>query len=304
MKKKRKGTDIGIILIGLMVIFLSCTVGIIKKVNVQKEILSEVKAQVASVKQENKEMEDEVAELEEEMSALLNQKEELLKEIADSGLSTEEKESKYAYLTFDDGPSQNTIKILDFLKANNIKATFFVIEREKQGEIYRRIVEEGHTIAIHSSSHDYATIYQSVEKFMSDIENLASFIEKETGTRPEIMRFPGGSNNTVSRRYGGADVMDQIIPAINEAGYMYFDWNVDSMDAAKVHQDKNIIVQSVIEGAKNKHEAIILMHDASAKTTTVEALPEIVQGLRNQGFSFRPLTAETSPIQFKEIKID
>lgn len=208
-------------------------------------------------------------------------------------------DTKYAYLTFDDGPSENTAKILDFLKANEIKATFFVIGKENMDTIYKRIVEEGHTLAIHSNTHDYSGIYQNVDTFMEDIDTLANRLEKVTGVRPTIMRFPGGSNNTVSNRYGGEDLMEQIIEAVNESGYTYFDWNVDSMDASSSRQDKNVIINSVLNGAANKKEAIILMHDAAAKTTTVDALPQIVEGLRKKGFVFEKITNETPAIQFK-----
>lgn len=208
-------------------------------------------------------------------------------------------EEKYAYLTFDDGPSENTIKILDFLKANHIQATFFVLGKENQDAVYKRIVEEGHTLAVHSNTHDYSTIYLSVANFMDDITTLAHQLESITGVKPSIMRFPGGSNNTIGARYGGKNIMDQIIPAVTEAGYTYFDWNVDSSDATKNKQDKEIIVSSVLEGAKGKDEAVILMHDAAPKTTTMEALPEIVEGLRKQGFAFKAITSETPQVKFK-----
>lgn len=207
--------------------------------------------------------------------------------------------NKFAYLTFDDGPSANTVKILDFLKANNIKATFFVLGKNNQDEIYKRIVNEGHTLAIHSNTHAYDTIYQSVDNFMADITSLSNMLEKVTGVKPSIMRFPGGSNNTISHKYGGGNIMNQIIPAVTDAGFTYFDWNVDSLDASANKQDKNVIVQSVLNGAQGKNEAVILMHDAPAKTTTVDALPEIVEGLRKQGFSFRPITDETEQVKFK-----
>ena len=208
-------------------------------------------------------------------------------------------ETKYAYLTFDDGPSDNTIKILDFLKANHIKATFFVIGKENMDAIYKRIVDEGHTLAVHTNTHDYKSIYQTVDTFMQDINTLAERLEKVTGVKPTIMRFPGGSNNTVSHRYGGKELMDKIIKSVNEAGYTYFDWNVDSMDAAASRQDKNVIINSVLNGATGKKEAIVLMHDAAAKTTTVDALPQIVEGLRKKGFVFEKITDETSTVQFK-----
>lgn len=217
-------------------------------------------------------------------------------EISDSLQSEENK--KIAYLTFDDGPSANTIPILDFLKANHIKATFFVLKKEGYDDIYKRIVDEGHTIALHSSTHDYAQIYQNVDTFMNDMNTLSEHIKKLTGVETKIMRFPGGSNNRVSHRYGGSDVMSKIIPTVEEAGLVYYDWNVDSQDAAKGVQDTQVIINSVLSQAKYNNNAVILMHDAAAKTTTVKALPSIVEGLKEQGFVFEALTTESEPVKF------
>lgn len=273
--------------------------GKVTKLNEVKETMAKVQA---SKEEQAKILENLGVQVEtlntqlETLKADLNKAKEKNPELAATMANTE---TKYAYLTFDDGPSDNTTKILDFLKANNIKATFFVIGKDNMDDIYKRIVDEGHTLAIHSNTHDYKGIYQSVDTFMEDINTLANHLEKVTGVRPTIMRFPGGSNNTVSQRYGGEGLMDQIIETINEAGYTYFDWNVDSMDASASHQDKNVIINSVLNGAANKKEAIILMHDAAAKTTTVDALPQIVEGLRKKGFVFDKITDETPTIQFK-----
>lgn len=298
MSEKKGKFEIGILFLCLTVAFMGATVGFSKKAKETKVVLAEVRAEVASAKEKNKLLEEKVNELNKQVESLQAEKESLSAQIEEQGLKEEVEDAKYAYLTFDDGPSSNTVKILDFLKANHIKATFFVLGKEDQGDIYRRIVDEGHTIAIHSNTHDYSTIYQSVDNFMKDVNELSELIQKETGVKPDVLRFPGGSNNTVSHKYGGNDVMDQIIPAVNEAGYVYFDWNVDSQDASKSKQDTSVIVDSVLSGAQNKHEAIILMHDASAKTTTVEALPSIVEGLREQGFVFKSLSTSTEPVQF------
>ena len=140
---------------------------------------------------------------------------------------------------------------------------------------------------------------------MADMNALNSLIEETTGVKSNIMRFPGGSNNTISKKYGGNTIMDKVIPAVEAAGFTYFDWNVDSRDAATSKQDKQVIIDSVLKGAESvtnsngEANAVILMHDAAAKTTTVEALPAIVEGLKKQGFVFRRLTPESQTIQFK-----
>ena len=304
-KRKSKAKRI-ILFLALGTVFTMGTVtlgvkipGKVTKLNEVKETMAKVQA---SKEEQAKVLENLGVQVEtlntqlETLKADLNKAKEKNPELAATMANTE---TKYAYLTFDDGPSDNTTKILDFLKANNIKATFFVIGKDNMDDIYKRIVDEGHTLAIHSNTHDYKGIYQSVDTFMEDINTLANHLEQVTGVRPTIMRFPGGSNNTVSQRYGGEGLMDQIIETINEAGYTYFDWNVDSMDASASHQDKNVIINSVLNGAANKKEAIILMHDAAAKTTTVDALPQIVEGLRKKGFVFDKITNETPTIQFK-----
>lgn len=212
-------------------------------------------------------------------------------------------ELKYAYLTFDDGPSQNTPFILDFLKENNIKATFFPVAQnnyQNSEEIYKRIVEEGHTLGIHSYSHDYAQIYINEQTLLDDLNKEADYLKSITGMRPTIARLPGGSTNTISNRYGGSGIMEKIRKTVLDAGYSYFDWNVDSGDALKFRQDKSVIVNNVIStGGLDLNTAVILMHDANPKTTTVEALPEIVEGLRKKGYVFKAITSDTEPVRYK-----
>lgn len=305
--RKRK-SDIGftVLFCVLAVVLIGASAMLFKNNQTKAVELEEITEEVATLEASKSNLEVQVGELEVQNEQLTKQIEELrgeVKELEAQGitinLDEEIANKKIAYLTFDDGPSKNTIKILDFLKANNIKATFFVLGNEAQGDIYRRIVNEGHTIAIHSNTHDYSQIYQNVDTFMSDVNALSSLIEKETGVKPDVLRFPGGSNNTVGKRYGGTDIMSRIIPEVEGAGYAYFDWNVDSMDAAKGLQDKQVIVDSVLNGAKYTNNAVILMHDAAPKTTTVDALPDIVEGLRNQGFVFDKLTTESEPVKFK-----
>lgn len=268
--------------------------------------LNEVKETLAQMETSNNEQQKvldtlgaQLEDLNTQVESLQSQLEAAKKENPELAQTMTSTDTKYAYLTFDDGPSNNTIKILDFLKANKLRATFFVIWKDGADDIYKRIVDEGHTLAVHSDTHDYSSIYQTVDTFMNDINTLRDKLEKVTGVRPTIMRFPGGSNNTVSHRYGGNDIMDRIIPTVNNAGYVYFDWNVDSLDASKGLQDKNVIINSVLNGSEGKHEAVILMHDAAAKTTSAEALPSIVEGLRKKGFVFERITNETPVVQFK-----
>ena len=205
---------------------------------------------------------------------------------------------KVAYLTFDDGPSDNTIAILNYLKQKNIQATFFVTGNEHRLDVYKRIVDEGHTLGNHTYVHDYNQIYRSTEAFFADVEKLNDLLEKATGQRSSILRFPGGSNNTISRHAGGTGIMEVMRKEAKTKGYNFFDWNVDSSDASKSKQSMDVIVKSVIGGSQYTNQAVILMHDAPAKTTTVEALPKIVEGLKEQGFIFKGLDMETPEVQF------
>ena len=232
-----------------------------------KETLAEVNSAKEKSENDIKEVKDRVAKLQTEVEGLTQDLKVAQDKNPELYKALKNEEVKTAYLTFDDGPSANTEKILDFLAANNIKATFFVVGKSGHDDLYKRIVDEGHTLAIHSNTHEYNEIYVSVD--------------------------------TISKRYGSDNIMDKIVSKVKEEGYSYFDWNVDSSDATAVRQDKNVIVQSVLEGAKNKKEAVVLMHDAAAKTTTVDALPEIVEGLRKEGFVFDKLTEDTPPVRFK-----
>lgn len=206
-------------------------------------------------------------------------------------------ERKIAYLTFDDGPSVNTKIILDILKKNNIKASFFVNGHESDSakELYKRIHREGHMIGNHTYSHDYSVIYKSVDNFYADYEKLNKLVVNLTGEEPAFARFPGGSNNQISIQYGGKDMMRKIIDKSNEHGYVFVDWNVDSTDASGNNIDKNVLINEVLKQSKGKQFVNVLMHDSATKKTTAEALPQIISGLKKEGFEFMPIS-KYSPI--------
>lgn len=211
----------------------------------------------------------------------------------EDNLQTQGEEQK-VYLTFDDGPSENTAKILDILKERNIKATFFVIgkEDEESKALYRRIVAEGHTLGMHSFSHRYDAIYESKEAFVEDLKHLQSYLEEVTGVTPEIMRFPGGSSNQVSN----VD-MTELIRYLNEQGITYYDWNVASGDATSQVYTPDELVQNVMNDVVKYKTSIVLMHDSSAKATTVEALVPMIDQLQEMGAQLLPIDETTKPIQ-------
>ena len=202
---------------------------------------------------------------------------------------------KKVYLTFDDGPSSNTDQILDILKDYDVKATFFVVGKtdERSVKAYQRIVEEGHTLAMHSYSHKYDEIYESKEAFARDLNSLQEYLYETTGVWPRIYRFPGGSSNTVSK----VD-MQELIEYLTDIGITYFDWNVASGDAVSRTLPAETIVNNCLSGIEKQKESVILMHDASNKETTIEALPQIIEEIQEQGDAeLLPITDETVPVQ-------
>lgn len=207
----------------------------------------------------------------------------------------EEAYQKQIYLTFDDGPSSNTDKILDVLKEYDVKATFFVVGKTDEQSIraYQRIVEEGHTLAMHSYSHIYNEIYESKDNFMEDLEALQEHLYQITGIWPRFYRFPGGSSNTVS-----STDMQELAACLKENGITYFDWNIASGDAISGQLATDSIVNNCLGSIDNFNECMILMHDAVGKNTTIEALPEIISQVMERGDAvFLPITDETVPIQ-------
>ena len=199
------------------------------------------------------------------------------------------------YLTFDDGPSSNTARILDILAEYDVKATFFVVgkEEEQYQELYKRIVEEGHTLGMHSYSHKYDEIYQSVDSFAQDMSKLQEFLYETTGVWCRYYRFPGGSSNTVSK----VDMYD-LITYLDEQDITYFDWNIASGDASNSYISEEAIISNCISTLPQYQESIILMHDASNKNTTVEALPALIEQIQAMDNTvIVPITEDTEPIQ-------
>lgn len=208
---------------------------------------------------------------------------------------------KKAYLTFDDGPSPNTGKILDILNGYNVKGNFFVIGRfsDAYKNEYRRIINEGHVMGMHSYSHIYTEVYDSVEAFTADLDHVQYVIYDITGVLPTIYRFPGGSNNEVAQVS-----MNRFTDVLDKRGIVYYDWNINSGDADSARLSKQEIIDNVFNGInalstpEDRNEIMILFHDLSEKTTTVEALPVIIEGLQAQGYVILPIDDYTKTIQY------
>ncbi len=196
------------------------------------------------------------------------------------------------YLTFDDGPSTSiTPKILDILAEKNVKATFFIINYNGAGEnLVKREYNEGHTVGIHGYSHDYQTIYQSEEAYMRNLTKLQSKIKDSTGYTSIITRFPGGSSNTISRFNPG--IMTRLTRLVVERGFRYYDWNVSSGDAGGASSSQEVY-NNVTKGLKKSRSNVVLMHDFSGNTKTLNALSDIIDyGIEN-GYSFKRITENT-----------
>lgn len=204
------------------------------------------------------------------------------------------------YLTFDDGPSSNTDDILDILKEYGVKATFFVIKKEGKSneKLYQRIVDEGHSIGMHSTSHKYAQVYESEEAFLEDTYSLRNFLYLVTGVESDIYRFPGGSSNKVSK-IG----MKTFAQALNNEGIIYFDWNVSAKDSSTPRPTADEIVYNVTSEIKKYNEVIILMHDTQSRKTTVSALPRIIEYIQSLDDTvILPITRGTKPVQHLTVK--
>lgn len=198
------------------------------------------------------------------------------------------------YLTFDDGPSDLTPEVLDLLDKYDAKATFFVVytDNEEYTSYLKEIVERGHTLALHSYSHDYDKIYKSVDAFLSDFETVYNWVYKETGVRPTLFRFPGGSTN------GKKSVVNDIIAEMERRGFIYYDWNVSSGDGSNLTTTENIL-ENVCTNVGSFDQPVVLMHDGVGKNATLKALPTLLETLADEGYDFCSLDENLTPIQYK-----
>ncbi|MEW8957375.1 polysaccharide deacetylase family protein [Clostridium sp.] len=202
-------------------------------------------------------------------------------------------EEKVVFLTFDDGPSRNnTPKILDILKENDVYGTFFVVgyKTENNPNLVKKLRDSGMCILPHSYSHNYKELYGSVDSFMKDLEKCTNAIEDVTGEKiPKIFRFPGGSDNRVSN----LNTLKDIRATVKDKGYRYVDWNISSEDATAYKVARSKIVNSVVRESRGVGMCVVLMHDAEAKDTTVEALPQIIKNFKDKGYVFKTFDEAT-----------
>ncbi|MBE5824048.1 MAG: polysaccharide deacetylase [Butyrivibrio sp.] len=202
--------------------------------------------------------------------------------------------TRYVYLTFDDGPSIYTDEILDILAEYDVKATFFVCGKPdaKYTDSYKRIVDEGHTLGMHSYSHKYSDIYSSVDAFSEDLKKLKHFLFDTTDVLPKYYRFPGGSSNKVTK----VDI-HELMDVLDTEGVTYFDWNVSAGDD-RAGATKDTIYNNIVGNIPKFKHCIVLMHDAADKKSTVEALPEVIEAIKAMDDTvIVPITDDTLPVQ-------
>jgi peptidoglycan/xylan/chitin deacetylase (PgdA/CDA1 family) len=198
---------------------------------------------------------------------------------------------KNIYLTFDDGPGPYTGDLLDILQKYHVKATFFVTNQgltKGYDHFIKRAYEEGHTIGLHTSNHDYKTIYQSEEAYFKDLFEIQKKVKDITGYESKIIRFPGGSSNTISKFNPG--IMSRLAKEVEQKGFRYFDWNLDSDDAGRA-KNMSMVSANVIKGLGSGTHYVVLQHDI--KKYSVEAVEAIIQYGLSHGFQFRALTMDS-----------
>lgn len=293
-RRKRRVRNIkrGIIatVVSIILIPIIMCICLLFKVNSMQKQINELYEMRQNVRQEEQLAEERTQEESKEAALLVTQ----LPKTSETEQPEAEDGKKKVYLTFDDGPSANTDEILDILKEYNVKATFFVVGKEDEHslDMYRRIVEEGHSLGMHSYSHQYSVIYQSVESFAQDIQQLKQLLQSVTGEDVNLYRFPGGSSNKVSN----VD-MQELIKYLKDNNITYFDWNVSSGDATNKSMKVEDLVENVTKDVKIYNNSVVLMHDAANKHSTVEALPEIIEQLKAMDVDILPITDQVEPVQ-------
>lgn len=262
--------------------------------------IQDIKDDIAKQQQEFSEknllLESYISQLEYEKAELMEEQEQKTPAKEETTYDT----GKIAYLTFDDGPTDLTPQILDVLAKYNVKATFFIkgVMIKYHPDVLKRTAEEGHTLGSHTVTHKYEDIYTSTEKLKAEISENNRRILEQTGVIVTAFRFPGGSSNSMFSTYSDEPLNDWLT-MIHDMGMEYYDWNVSSLDASGTYKTPDEIYNAVISGCEGKNQVMILMHDVNANTSTLEALPRIIEKLQEMGYSIQPITSSTKPIQHR-----
>jgi len=282
--------------------------------------LKEVERQVATMEQELERMNGQLSALEQQSEELENALEETVQDVKEQeekeGFSAEVPGYQYLYpdfyapereetepvwvegmiyLTFDDGPTSNTDTVLQILAEKDVKATFFVTgpQNAQSDERLRAIVEQGHTLGMHTYCHDYEIIYESVEAFLKDMYQVFTMIREATGEPPTVFRFAGGSINGHNR-----GIHQELMAEMLRRGFVPYDWNVSAQDATAQTLSVEEVIRNVMGSAVGKQRGIVLLHDGGYQKTTAQALGTIIDRFREQGYQFDRIHTDTQPILF------
>lgn len=295
MDKRRKRINfykkliIVVFIISILIPMIICVI-LLRKVNQLEDRIDKLTVQQEASAKEKPKL-DPVLVYASEMETTVDMQEQ---NQIDSPEGDQQETRKKVYLTFDDGPSPYTNEILDVLKQYDIKATFFVVGKSDATSVaaYQRIVDEGHTLGMHSYSHVYQEIYASPEAFVEDMEKLQSYLYSLTGISAKYYRFPGGSSNTISKVR-----MQEFIRCLHERGIEYYDWNVTNGDAEGRLPSEQDMVNYVMRDVTLFDNSVILMHDSGDKHRTVEVLPTIIEKLIELDYEILPIDETVPPVQ-------
>lgn len=287
-KRKKRGYRVNkaILIAMILMIVLLSVLSVILGIRVQK-----LEKQLALIKGDSRKSVEIVWSEDEVFKETEKEQEEQETEV-----SSKEEAGRKVYLTFDDGPSVYTEEILKILREYDVKATFFVTgaKEAKYNKLYGKILEDGHTLGIHTYSHVYSDIYSSLEAFQEDFNKMRNHIYVNTGEWVNLYRFPGGSGNNVltwKNRQTIASWMDS-------ENIIYFDWNVSPEDVGRKDPTAKEIAKNCIEGVKKNKTAVVLLHDAGGRKSTVEALPLIIEGIKKlDDTELLPIDEETETFQ-------
>ncbi len=259
------------------------------KVKVLKKNINTLEKQMKDGEQNQNGLQKQIDDLQQQ----LKEKEEQLQVKMEA--TTDHPDQPNIYLTFDDGPSANTDIILDTLKKYNVRATFFCIAQEGEENLarYKRIVAEGHTLGMHSYTHNYSQIYASLGAYEKDVTEISDFLQKATGVQTKFYRFPGGSSNTVSRV-----PISKCIKYLNEQGIVYFDWNAQNGDVAgKAYTASQLVSMSFDDINQDGDNVVLLMHDEGSKAETAKSIPQLIKKLKAAKYDILPITDATELVQ-------
>ena len=197
---------------------------------------------------------------------------------------------KVVYLTFDDGPSRHTPEVLEILKRYQCKATFFITGmNEKYRPYIKTAYDQGHTIGLHTYSHNYSKVYASTNAYFKDLDKVGKLAKEYIGFTPKYIRFPGGGSNTISRKYNKG-IMSQLTKQVGKKGYIYYDWNCENGDGYAHMSQSQMLKRATSSSAK---KVMILMHDANGKQNTVDILPKVIEHYQKKGYTFKAIDDST-----------